>query len=60
VLAELPGFSMMQTWGEAPGLKAFNYIVVGDCTTLQGLAAPYDEEDTTQIENRACACSFYT
>ena len=29
------------------GLKSFDYIVVGDCTTLEGLAAPYDEEDTT-------------
>lgn len=32
-----------------PGLKAFEYVVVGDCTTLEGLAAPYDEEDTTNI-----------
>jgi len=31
------------------GLKRFDYLVVGDCTTLDGLAAPYDEEDTTQI-----------
>lgn len=31
------------------GLKAFDYVVVGDCTTLAGLAAPYDEEDTTHI-----------
>ncbi len=30
-------------------LKAFDYVVVGDCTTLAGLAAPYDEEDTTHI-----------
>ena len=32
-----------------PGLRSFDYIVVGDCTTLAGLAAPYDEEDTTHI-----------
>lgn len=31
------------------GLKAFDYIVVGDCTTLDGLAAPYDEENTAHI-----------
>jgi hypothetical protein len=29
--------------------KSFDYIAVGDCTTLTGLAAPYDEEDTTHI-----------
>ena len=32
-----------------PGLKVFDYIVVGDCSTLDGLAAPYDEEDTTHM-----------
>ena len=26
--------------------KRFDYIVVGDATTVEGLAAPYDEEDT--------------
>jgi len=31
------------------GLKTFDYIVVGDCSTLDGLAAPYDEEDTTHM-----------
>jgi hypothetical protein len=31
------------------GLKPFEYVVVGDCTTLAGLIAPYDEEDTTHI-----------
>lgn len=31
------------------GLKRFDYAVVGDCTTLAGLAAPYDEEDTTLV-----------
>jgi len=27
-------------------LKQFHYLVLGDCTTTAGLAAPYDEEDT--------------
>lgn len=31
------------------GLKRFDYAVVGDCTSLAGLAAPYDEEDTTHL-----------
>jgi hypothetical protein len=31
------------------GLKMFDYVVVGDCTTIAGLRAPYDEEDTTHI-----------
>jgi hypothetical protein len=26
--------------------KRFDYVVVGDATTVEGLAAPYDEEDT--------------
>jgi hypothetical protein len=26
--------------------KRFEYVVVGDGTTVEGLAAPYDEEDT--------------
>lgn len=30
-------------------LKSFDYVVVGDCRSLEGLAAPYDEEDTTHI-----------
>lgn len=30
-------------------LKAFKYVVVGDCRTIAGLKAPYDEEDTTNI-----------
>lgn len=28
------------------GLKRFDYIVIGDCTTKSGLAAPYDEDVT--------------
>ena len=31
------------------GLMSFDYVVVGDCRTLAGLAAPYDEEDTTHV-----------
>jgi len=34
---------------QQPGLKTFDYVVVGDCTTIAGLSAPYDEEDTTHI-----------
>jgi hypothetical protein len=30
-------------------LKVCEYIVVGDCTSLDGLTAPYDEENTTHI-----------
>jgi len=30
-------------------LKTFDYVVVGDCSTLVGLTAAYDEEDTTHI-----------
>jgi hypothetical protein len=32
-------------YGAAPK-RRFDYIVVGDATTVEGLAAPYDEEDT--------------
>jgi hypothetical protein len=31
------------------GLRVLEYAVVGDCTTLEGLAAPYDEENTQHI-----------
>lgn len=30
-------------------LKKFNYMVLGDARRLEGLAAPYNEEETTQI-----------
>lgn len=30
------------------GLKGFEYMIIGDATTLRGLAAPMDEEDTKQ------------
>lgn len=29
--------------------KQFEYVVVGDASSLKGLRAPYDEEDTTEI-----------
>ena len=29
--------------------KNFSYLVVGDASQLDGLAAPYDEEETTQV-----------
>jgi hypothetical protein len=28
-------------------LRRFQYAVIGDCTTIGGLMAPFDEEDTT-------------
>jgi hypothetical protein len=28
--------------------RAFDYAVIGDCTTIAGLEAPYDEENTTE------------
>lgn len=31
------------------GLKRFEYMVIGDCTTKPGLAAPYDEDVTAEI-----------
>lgn len=30
-------------------LKRFDYIVIGDATSLEGLKAPYDEENTAQV-----------
>lgn len=30
-------------------LKHFDYVVVGDVSTLDGLAAPYDEEETKEV-----------
>lgn len=30
-------------------LKGFDYVVVGDASTVEGLAAPYDEEETKQV-----------
>ena len=31
-----------------PDLKQFRYVVLGDCRTQDGLAAPYDEEETSE------------
>lgn len=30
-------------------LKRFDYVILGDTSTVAGLAAPYDEEQTTQV-----------
>lgn len=30
-------------------LKRFDYVVIGDASTLAGLAAPYDEEETKEV-----------
>ncbi|QKK27024.1 hypothetical protein [Rhizobium hidalgonense] len=30
-------------------IKAFDYVIIGDAGTLDGLAAPFDEEETKQI-----------
>jgi hypothetical protein len=30
-------------------LKRFNYVIIGDAETLEGLAAPFNEEETRQI-----------
>lgn len=32
---------------DASMLKRFDYAVIGDCTTVAGLEAPFDEEETT-------------
>jgi len=29
--------------------KSFDYIIIGDCQTISGLGAPYDEENTKEI-----------
>jgi hypothetical protein len=48
-----PGASLRYLDGKGLGdeaiLKRFTYIVVGDAAQVQGLAAPYDEEETHQI-----------
>jgi hypothetical protein len=44
-----------------PDLKRFRQVVIGDCQTTGGLAAPYDEEDTSEtflLENLAGATVF--
>lgn len=42
------GFEGDKALLDQPGLKRFAYVVLGDCTTLDGLAAPYDEEVTDE------------
>lgn len=42
-------FSNKEVPGNNPAIKRFEYVVVGDATTIAGLAAPFDEEDTTHI-----------
>lgn len=48
-----PGSSLRYADGRAladePSLKRFTYIVMGDAGQVQGLAAPYDEEETEEI-----------
>jgi hypothetical protein len=34
---------------DSGAVKHFDYVVIGDATTVEGLAAPYDEEDTTFV-----------
>lgn len=49
----LPGAALSYLGGDASvsagNLKQFSYIVVGDAAEIDGLAAPYDEEETRQI-----------
>lgn len=46
---DLLHFSDRMTIENGPSLRRFEYLIIGDATTLIGLSAPYDEEDTTQI-----------
>jgi len=45
--------------------KKFNYVVLGDATTVEGIKAPYNEEDTKQIfkvervESERCILDFW-
>lgn len=34
---------------DAGKLKLFQYLIVGDASSVEGLGAPYDEEDTKQV-----------
>ena len=49
----LPGTALTYAAGAArvdAGLvKRFDYLVLGDASTLSGIAAPYDEEDTDEV-----------
>lgn len=42
-------FNASRVLREQDGVKRFKYIVLGDATTLEGLEAPYDEENTPEI-----------
>jgi hypothetical protein len=48
-----PGEALMYghtaTTADAGALRRFEYLVVGDASTLEGLSAPYDEEETKQV-----------
>lgn len=48
-----PGVSLGYASGTATidsgELKRFDYVVVGDASTVEGLAAPFDEEETKEI-----------
>jgi hypothetical protein len=48
-----PGVALKYAGGTATigaeALKRFEYVVVGDASTVEGLAAPYDEEETKEI-----------
>lgn len=43
------GITNLRIRADNPAVKRFKHIVVGDATTLDGLAAPYDEENTKAI-----------
>ncbi len=45
---ELP-FVGEEVWRGTFAEKQFEYVIVGDATQVTGLAAPYDEENTTDI-----------
>jgi hypothetical protein len=42
-------FNAAATIREQPSLKRFQYLVLGDASILEGLAGPYDEENTTSV-----------
>lgn len=48
-----PGVALVYTNASATvdpvSLKRFDYVVVGDASSLDGLAAPYDEEETKEL-----------
>lgn len=48
-----PGASLAFVGGQVSAVdtdrKAFDTVILGDASTVEGLAAPYDEEDTRQV-----------